>query len=74
MIRQPVTSSSISSIGYDESTQTLEIEFNSGTIYQYYDVPSTIYEGIMNADLHGSYGEYFHKYIKGIYNYLKILE
>jgi hypothetical protein len=39
----------------------LEIEFNSGGIYQYYGVPQEIYEGLMNA---GSQGIYFHQNIK----------
>ena len=69
MHREPVISSSISSIGYDESTQTLEIEFSDGAIYQYLGVIPKIYKEIMDAD---SSGKYFHKNIKNIYNYSKV--
>jgi len=69
MHRKTVTSSNIASIGYDDSTQTLEIEFHSGGIYQYRNVPSAIYEGIMRA---GSHGKYFHEYIKDRYGYSRI--
>ena len=55
MDRQSVTSSNISSIGYDASSQTLEVEFKHGGIYQYYDVPQHEYEGLMNAPSHGKY-------------------
>lgn len=69
MERTPVDSSNISSIGFDEDSQTLEIEFHSGAVYQYFDVPFHIYEGIMNA---ASKGQYFAQNIKGYYRYVKI--
>ena len=33
----------------------LEIEFLSGAVYQYYDVPQSIYDGLMAADSHGKF-------------------
>jgi hypothetical protein len=56
-------------VGYDESTNTLEIEFDSGGVYQYYDVPSSVYQGLMNASSHG---EYFHVNIKDVYHHIRI--
>jgi hypothetical protein len=55
MPRQPVKSSDIASIGYDARTSTLEVEFLTGAIYQYYGVPQSVYEGLMQAKSHGSY-------------------
>ncbi len=69
MKRQNVESSDLLSVGYDEDTQTLEIEFNSGGIYQYYSVPQNIYEGLMNASSHG---KFFYEYIRGNYHYRKV--
>ena len=69
MNKQSVKSSNINSIGYDLETRTLEIEFHSGGVYQYYNVPENIYRGLMNAD---SYGSYFHKNIKSNYKYKKL--
>ncbi|MDD2537618.1 MAG: KTSC domain-containing protein [Candidatus Absconditabacteria bacterium] len=69
MERQSVSSSNINSIGYDEETQILEIEFNHGGIYQYFGVSESEYNGIMNA---GSIGTYFHDNIKDKYNYSKV--
>ena len=53
MERQYVSSSNIASIGYDPGNMVLEIEFLSGSVYQYYDVPQSIYDGLMAADSHG---------------------
>jgi len=69
MKRQNVTSSHISSIGYDDSNQTLEIEFNDGSIYQYYNVPEYLYDGLMGASSHGTY---FHVNIRDKYGDTKI--
>ena len=61
MKRLSVDSSNLSSVGYDVNSNTLEIEFNSGGIYQYFNVPESIYKGLMNASSHG---QYFDTYIK----------
>lgn len=55
MERKPVVSSNIASIGYDENNNILEIEFNNGNVYEYYDVPLHEYEGLMSADSKGTY-------------------
>lgn len=44
MNRQTVNSSNLASVGYDEATSTLEIEFLNNSIYQYFDVPHHIYQ------------------------------
>jgi hypothetical protein len=69
MNRQPVTSSNIASIGYDVDSQTLEIEFLNGGVYQYFDVPQHIYNELMNA---GSHGQYLAQNIKGVYRFSKV--
>ncbi|TXG80454.1 MAG: KTSC domain-containing protein [Thermomicrobiales bacterium] len=37
MKRTPVDSSMMYDVGYDPETMTLEIGYNSGTVYQYFD-------------------------------------
>lgn len=59
----------MSSIGYDPATAILEIEFLSGGIYQYFDVPEHIHQDLMNASSHG---KFFAEYIKYNYRYQKI--
>ncbi|MEZ4817538.1 MAG: KTSC domain-containing protein [Flavobacteriaceae bacterium] len=55
MERQSVESSNLASIGYDAYNEILEIEFNHGGVYQYFDVPENVYEELMNASSHGQY-------------------
>lgn len=55
MLRVPVSSSNIASIGYDSSSQTLEIEFLDGSVYQYFGVPASEHDNLMSAASHGSY-------------------
>lgn len=66
MDRIPVQSSNLTSVGYDPSSRTLEIEFNHGGVYEYYDVPQPEYDGLMAA---GSHGTYFNQNIKDHYRY-----
>jgi len=61
MKREPVESSNLASVGYDESSSTLEIEFRHGSIYQYFGVPLSVYQGLMNAS---SKGQYFDQRVK----------
>ncbi|GAB1259867.1 KTSC domain-containing protein [Aurantivibrio plasticivorans] len=55
MDRTQVGSSNIASIGYESETETLEVEFLAGSIYQYYDVPEYVYDELMSASSHGGY-------------------
>jgi len=69
MERKNVISSNIKSIGFDPEDKILEIEFHDGGIYQYFDVPQTIYNDLITAKSHGSF---FHKHIKNNYRWKKI--
>ncbi len=53
--REPVRSSSIASIGYDAGTKTLQVEFNSGRVYQYYGVPKAVHSDLVGAPSIGAY-------------------
>ena len=64
MERIPVSSRAILSIGYDSGSQTLEVEFINGTVYQYYSVPDYTFETFTNA---GSKGTFFNDNIKNAY-------
>jgi len=69
MERQSVSSSNIASIGYDNATEVLEVEFLNGSIYEYRNVSSVVYEELMSAASHGSY---FNREIRMSYPYEKI--
>lgn len=55
MERQSVSSSNLASIGYDAEYEILEVEFNHGGVYQYFDVPEDVYQELMDAPSHGVY-------------------
>jgi len=65
----PVSSSNLASVGYDSTTRTLRVEFRSGAVYEYDNVPEAEYQGLMNAS---SKGSYLHENIKNRYSYRKI--
>ena len=69
MHRDAVSSSNLRSVGYDPTEETLEIEFHSGGIYQYYNVPERIYTELLSAS---SKGSYFATHIKDVYRYRHI--
>jgi len=60
----PVNSSVAYAIGYDADSQILQVEFQSGEIYQYFDVEAETWEDFHSAD---SIGEFFNQEIKGNY-------
>ena len=49
MERKRVNSSKLRSVGYDEKSQTLEIEFSNGQVYQYVKVYPEVYRRFMAA-------------------------
>lgn len=69
MNRIPVESSNISSIGFDEDSSTLEIEFHGGAVYQYFDVPFAVYEALLSS---ASKGQYYSQHVKGYYRFVKV--
>jgi hypothetical protein len=66
MKKQEVESSVIGAVGY---TRVLEIEFESGRIYQYFDVPEEVFEGMLSSD---SKGRYFNTHVRGKYDFQEI--
>jgi hypothetical protein len=67
--RDPVSSSNIVSVGYDAPSETLEIEFMSGSVYQYYNVPQSIYDAFIAAP---SAGQFFAYQIKNAFPYSRV--
>ncbi|WP_193197829.1 lysine--tRNA ligase [Nostoc sp. MG11] len=56
----------IKEFSYDPKTQTLTIEFDSGSVYEYFKVPHSVKEDLDNAP---SRGQYFNKLIKGKFKF-----
>jgi DNA helicase HerA-like ATPase len=62
-------SSNIGQFGHDEESEILQVEFTQGTVYQYFDVPRHVYDGMVASD---SRGKFLHANIKGAYRYSKV--
>ena len=68
-----IQSSNIESVGYDPETKILEITFNNKSIYQYNEVPKSIYDSLMKTNKEGgSVGRYFLANVKGVYEFSRI--
>ena len=64
MEREMVASSTILSVGYEVASETLEVEFKSGGLYQYYNVPESVFHDFMASD---SKGKFLNVYIRNSY-------
>ena len=69
MTREHVSSSNLKSVGYNPNQMVLEVEFLSGSIYQYSSVPQRIYEALMSASSHG---KYFCRFIRNCFRYQRL--
>lgn len=69
MERVSVSSSNIASVGHNESSQILEVEFLDGAVYEYYDVPEHVYQELITAS---SAGGYLAQRVKNVYSFSRI--
>lgn len=69
MQRQAVESTTMRSVGYDQTNQILEVEFQSGAVYQYLDVLPAIYKELLDAE---SKGQYFNSAIRDTYGFVRV--
>jgi hypothetical protein len=65
-----LVSSNVRRVRWDRDTCVLELEFNGGRVYQYFDVPQQVFEGLLAAT--DSHGSYFIQNIKGSYRYVRV--
>lgn len=63
------TSSNIQAIRYDADQMLLEVTFNNGRVYEYFDVEAHVIDDFKVAD---SMGKFLAKRIKGHYRYSKV--
>lgn len=62
-------SSNISLLSYDAATETLQITFNNGGAYQYFDVSANKWDDFKRAD---SKGQFLHQQIKDQHRFVKM--
>jgi hypothetical protein len=56
-------------MGYDASSEVLEVEFWSGAIYQYYNVSAAVFEQLQQAP---SKGQFLNAYVKNAYAFSRV--
>jgi hypothetical protein len=61
-----VTSTNVKAVAYEEATSTLFVEFSAGNVYQYFDVPLTVFEEFLSSS---SKGAYFNSHLKNKFRY-----
>lgn len=69
MLATALQSSNLNSASYEVWDATLTIEFHSGAVYAYFDVPPEIYDGLIAA---ASPGRYHHAHIKNQFRYRRL--
>ncbi|MBC7927917.1 MAG: KTSC domain-containing protein [Bryobacteraceae bacterium] len=69
MRRQAVESTTMRSVGYQAKGGILEIEFDSGAVYQYLGVPARVHQGLLRAE---SKGRYLNNEIRDVYPYMQV--
>ena len=69
MARIALQSSTLPAATYQDPCACLELEFGSGAIYRYRDVPAQIYLELLRAE---SKGRYFNQHIRNRFAYTKI--
>ena len=60
----------IAGLDYNPANHTLEVEFRTGRVYQYFSVPKAEYEALLNAP---SLGRYFNREIRNRYRTREIV-
>lgn len=65
----PFVSSNIQSLRYDDQAQVLQVVFNNGAVYEYYDLPRHVAEAFEAAE---SKGRFFAASIKGHFRYSRV--
>lgn len=61
-----VESTTLATVAYDAACETLQLEFRSRAIYQYFGVPAAVHAALLCAS---SKGSYFNRAIRGCFPY-----
>lgn len=70
MERQSLGNPEIISVGYDKSSQVMEVEFHGRRIYRYSDVPEIVYERLVDHEPDPV--KYLNENIRDVYAYSRI--
>ena len=72
MNRRPIEdSTNIQSVGFDEKAELLEVQFKNLKVYQYKQVPKSLYDAMLQAK---SKGSFLRNYVIPHYTAVKVEE
>lgn len=63
-----VSSGNIEEIGYDDCRSVLRVQFKNGGVYEYANVPLSVFEAFSKSP---SKGKFLHRMIKGRYRFVR---
>ena len=61
-----VESTTLVMVSYDDARELLQLDFCSRAVYQYFQVPATVHQSLLDAP---SKGRYFNQMIRGRFPY-----
>lgn len=62
---EPVVSGNLKAVGYDAATKTLDVQFASGKVYRYSNVPPETHKELIGAE---SIGSFFARNVRAKFN------
>jgi len=71
MERRLVQSSNVKSVGYDQRTGEMEVEFHTGRVYRYNQIPGIIHDGLLAAR---SPGGFLREWVQGRFDAKELIE
>ena len=69
MKRKRIDSSAVTSVGYEQASNTLGVEYRNLGVYRYFLVPAPLFQQLLNAD---SKGRFINTRIKPVYPCLRL--
>jgi hypothetical protein len=66
-----VESTTLATVGYDETRKLLQLEFCSRAVYLYFGVPGAVHQALLDAP---SKGGYFNEAVRGRYPFRRMLD
>ena len=70
----PITSDNVAFAGYDSNRRVMTVTFHSGSTYEYYEVPASLWERFVAAQPHPWSQVGYPELVQGGYGYQKISE
>lgn len=71
IVRVPVRSRSLASLGYDPDLQVLEAEFKSGDVYRFFMVPTSVHDALSKSS---TVGADFNRAVRDRFPFVKVVD